>query len=272
MNRIIKTIIVFCLVVQWTYGQDCITDDNTTPCCNGIIRTDPRPQHTSNTERSAFKNNFDWRTYGDFNAYHPLGGYWDGTGLPLGMPNPFFTNKSHLSHINNFPSVPSNQSEDDVLDFHPEDGWELLHRHLGYELDETSTIQLNLNNRPNPYFILYNRYTGVLRVIASLDQIGANQTVETRLEFLEGLSELDNDTLRHTGNFAHYDNTTQSLDEKSASTLARGSLYPELKGWWVADFTMAYDPCVCDNQSKLSVNFQLHQRLPQGTLMPKLAT
>lgn len=255
MNRIIKTTLVLCLVAQWVHGQDCINENSNTPCCNGIIRTDPRPQHKSNTERPTFANNFDWRTYGDFNTYHPDGGYDFGAGIPYPVGNPFFKNLSYLKHINNFPAVPTSQAGDGVLDFHPEDGWELLHRNMGFELDETTLTPLNLNNRPGPYFILYNRYTGVLRVLANLDQIGAHQTIETRIDLVEGLSEIDGDTLKHTALFGHYGNTTQTLDQKSATTVARGTNYPELKGWWVADFTMAYDPCICNNQSKLTINF-----------------
>ena len=98
MNKIIKLSIAFLLISHWSYGQNCINNNIDAPCCNGIIRTDPRPQHNSNTERSAFNNNFDWRTYGDFEVYHPDGGYWGGSGQPYSVGNPFFKNLSYLKH------------------------------------------------------------------------------------------------------------------------------------------------------------------------------
>jgi hypothetical protein len=56
MNNFKKITIAFFLISHWSYGQNCLNNNSDAPCCNCIIRTDPRPQHTSNTERSAFKN------------------------------------------------------------------------------------------------------------------------------------------------------------------------------------------------------------------------
>ena len=245
------------LISNGIFAQLCISNTNTTPCCNGIIRTDPRTAHTSNTERTGFENKFDWRAYGDYSVYHPDGGYDFGTGVPYDAWNPFYKNLSYLKHINNYPSVAQNQSEDYKIDFHPEDGWELAHRHLGYELDETTLVTNNTDNRTGPYFILYNRYTGMLRIIASLDNLAAHQSIETGIDFVDATGTGPNKDLVHSALFGHYGETTQTLDQKSGSKVAQLSSYPENKGWWVADFSMAYDPCVCNNESKIKINFSV---------------
>lgn len=227
-------------------GDGCVGNDNGLPCCNGLIHTGPDPGKATNTERPLFLNRFDWRT-DDYPAYHPLGYYTDGMGGPILLPNPFKTNDSTLAAINYYTLPIPQKNNDTLLDYKPEDGWELLHRHLGYQPDET-TFATTLQNRKNPYFILYNKYSGLFRVIAALKDDEA-ETVNIQLLLLNPSS------YKVSGLFGYYNNTAQTLDETSYTRLSRSSKYPGQNSWFMADFTLAYDPCVCNNESKLRINF-----------------
>lgn len=227
-------------------GQpDCVGTDTTYPCCNGIVHTGP--DAAVNNERPSFLNLFDWRT-DDYDVYHPLGYYTNGSGGPLQMPNPFKTTSSWLEHINYY-SVPIPYRVSDILDFHPESGWELIHRHLGYKPDET-TFASALENRKNPYFILYNKHTGLFRVIATLKDDVA-QTVQTKLELIR-----PNQNYLVSSLLGYYNNEAQTLDEESNTRVSSSSIYPGQNSWFIADFTVMYDPCVCNKDAKLRITFE----------------
>ncbi|KAB2913812.1 MAG: T9SS type A sorting domain-containing protein [Bacteroidetes bacterium] len=244
---ILLVVIITASHIYAQQGDGCVGNDNGLPCCNGLIHTGPDPGKATNTERPLFLNQFDWRT-NDYPAYHPIGGYTDGTGGPMLLPNPFKTTASYLAHINYFSLPVFQQGNDSLLDYKPEDGWELLHRHLGYQPDET-TYATTLQNRKNPYFILYNRYSGVFRVLACLKD-DQSQKINTQLELIK-----PNQDYKYSGLFGYYNNTAQTLDETSYTLLSRSSDYPGQSSWFVADFTLAYDPCVCNTESKIRVNF-----------------
>jgi hypothetical protein len=61
------------------------------------------------------------------------------------------------------------------------DGWELIKRDFGYfNNGDINTAP----SSPSPYFIMYNRYSGKLRVIATTTQEGAQQMVDIKLHFV----------------------------------------------------------------------------------------
>lgn len=248
MKRIF--LVLFGLISQIAFSQSgigCESNTSSLPCCNGLIHTGPDVGKAINLEWSAFTNGFDWRT-DDYDVYHPLGGYDDGSGGPIQMPNPFKTTSSWLEHINYY-TIPVPQRNPTILDYKPEDGWELLHRHLGYKPDEVTTATA-LENRKGPYFILYNKYSGLFRVIAALDANSA-QTVITQLSLPQ--PRFDDKT---SGIFGYYGNDAQTLDENSNSLITRSSIYPGKTSWFIADFTLAYDPCVCNNDAQLKIDFK----------------
>lgn len=238
------------MITQITFSQSgvgCESNNGSYPCCNGLIHTGPDASKVINLERSAFTNQFDWRLDA-YNVYHPLGGYDDGSGGPIQMPNPFKTTSSWLSNINYY-NIPIPQRNPVILDYKPEDGWELLHRHLGFKPDEVNTATA-LENRKGPYFILYNKYSGLFRVIAALDDNNA-QTVITQLSLPRPSS-----SYVASGIFGYYGNEAQTLDEQSNDLVTRSSIYPGKTAWFIADFTLSYDPCVCSNDARLKIDFE----------------
>jgi hypothetical protein len=228
------------------FGQnDCVTEDRNSACCNGIIVTDPEAP-VNNEKPPAYKNTFDWRTQKIW-VYHPDGGYDDGIGQPIQIDNPFHTNHSYLQHVNIF----SQGAEG--LDYSPEDGWELLHRNLGHDLSNDNILvdPAAAEDREGPYFILYNKYTGTLRLAASFRTFSLDDKIITTLSFK------DTPGLVPTGLFNQYGDLSSTLDKPTAinniSVASQGG--QNNNSWFVVDFKMAYDPCGCSNNSELLFEF-----------------
>lgn len=131
----------------------------------------------------------------------------------------------------------------------PADGWELIRRDLGY-LDSDAPAKTT-----NPLLILCNRRTSVLRVFTAVGDPQNNfQFAEIKLKFgttaihksgtLNRMSALGvalEDTEPH--NNPEFVSATRYLNSRSR--------------WFVADFPMDYDPCVCQFDSQLYIEVNL---------------
>jgi len=250
--KFLTVILLFTLlcIVSQSRAQ-CISNDPNAPCCNGLISTDPA--NPINHERPSLKNYFNWMD-NPIRVYHPTpnGGYTSFNGGPHEMRNPFYTTESYLAHLNyrtfSFADhVPAN------LDFHPEDGWELLHKGNGFALNEIDLLP-TAENRRGPYFILYNRYTGTLRTFAAFDDISTSETMQTILT-LDG--EANNTSRYFSGLLNRYEDIINPLDQEiEVVEVAQGSDYTGGGDFFSADFKMAYDPCICNYSSRLLFEFK----------------
>ena len=145
----------------------------------------------------------------------------------------------------------------DKLDFQPKNGWELLHRNLGYEQNESTATPLGQNARETPYFILYNRYTGKLRYIGSLglgNSAPPNQIV-TNFGFKKQANDTYGDVSGLLGMYgegglsAPLDKETKVLSASQASDGVRN------RKFFAADLDMAYDPCICNTTNDVEFKF-----------------
>ncbi len=217
-----------------------------------------------------FLNNFDWRPVspnGNLTDFIPIE-YYTGfniAGISLSnnqipMKNPFNTGMSGgaSSYIGEVlrPSVRDR-------DFRWEDGWELLYMNLGY------TPDLNLIDLPDPanpldiigpspthapYFVLYNRYKGTMRLFANVwfNTTTANkpQKVITTLRFN---NREVNGLLRH--NSSH----DLALDRNTIIEDISGPSYnfDDQFSWMMSDFQVGFDPCICNRTtSGTRLNFE----------------
>jgi hypothetical protein len=124
------------------------------------------------------------------------------------------------------------------------DGWELLRRGFGLTEQNANTTDLV----PNAYFILYNKHTGIMRILLKvcrgIDYNAAKITVS-----FNPLSQIKTDLLELSrGNIS-------ALDKKFTGTsFSVGSKFVnDNTKWFFGDFPMVYDPCTCNYKSKLSV-------------------
>lgn len=186
------------------------------------------PDAPENDENSSKKNTFfDWRS-ANFNLNYSPNGFL----IQTTIPSPFNqTNNSEVDHL-----YLSN-------DFKPIDGWELIHRDLGYEDNGTPKTDL-----VNPYLILYNKFTGILRVFIA---IGARENDYDACEFKLAF----NTSNKKTALFAHSETIMEPVKTFSSDVVfsSVSRFLNEDKKWMVAEFRMAYDPCTCNNPSRLQL-------------------
>jgi len=249
-STILLFLIFFLLRNSYSSLAQCVSDEPIAPCCNndptqpdkGIIRTDPA--YGFNPEKT-WVNKFNWRV-STIKPNHPAGG-WN----LIEVPNPFFTESLGLQFLNfyNFPTYV--QRTVDKLDFHPQDGWELIHRHLGYEVNEVTQTS-PIDNRQSPYFILYNRYTGRLRFIGSLNLNNTPDKILTTLSF----KSYTNVPSQFSALFGKYGSNLQTLEDTTRIlTIAQASAGVAGRNFFAADFETSYDPCVCNTTSDIEFSF-----------------
>lgn len=137
----------------------------------------------------------------------------------------------------------------------PENGWEMLLNNLGYFPNSTTSHSFE-DLKFTPYIVLYNRYTGIIRVFVTY---GKNPTpndaidgVKIDLSFV-----LNGSTFPSSGLLRHGEAKDKALDNTTSVTvLSAVAKNPGGENkWYSADFKVAYDPCTCQYPSRLSLNF-----------------
>lgn len=203
------------------------------------IRTNPdNPFETRTTPVDAngtviFLNNgkFDWREpY--YTWWKQVNNIW----LTHQLNSPYTTinNPNLVGYIDNIPA-----------DNKPEDGWELVTYNFG-KLYDGSLVQTD-----HPRFILYNRYTGILRIFYYYNMPLANndyQTARIRLSY-----KTDRTGSTQSALLTYVEKEAVALDDftKRLGYTNINELNITSGQWLVADFPMAYDPCTCLNEYDL---------------------
>lgn len=155
--------------------------------------------------------------------------------------SPFYSdNNSAIQHL----YAPN----DGVLDILPSNGWEIIKQDFGY-LDNG---QPSLEKAKNPFIVLYNRYTGKMRVfIARYSQQnfnGANITVR-----------FTTDSPMQTSLF-DFGSSLKAIDASFIRDQQLRSIVNFPTGpfeWFYSDFQMQYDPCTCFFTSKIEIKLSL---------------
>lgn len=134
----------------------------------------------------------------------------------------------------------------------PENGWELLLFNIG--------TYPNLDSNPNgelpdlPYIVLYNRYTGIVRVFANY----GNGFLPTGISFDAVKVILTFDGLTVNGTLRLQEGKDKSLDQQTNITqIVSLAKHPNAPGkWFSTDFQVTYDPCICYFPSDMRINFE----------------
>ena len=168
---------------------------------------------------------WDWRGSGDYtfylngSRYNPVGGV--------------VRRKSPWFDVNTNENVAAFRDQN-PKDYEPSGGWVLVQRDFG---DPARFIN-------HPYFILYNKYTGILRIFVAI-----SETVAGYNSAIIALKYANNTTRTAVLGFysdEDYIYPTQTFDN-SVSEITVGNSYAyDLPYWLHADFVMNYDPCTCN--------------------------
>lgn len=190
-------------------------------CVNNITTNPDNPINDQiiiygkNVKKNTF---FDWRQ-SVFTVNDPL--------IGVGIYSPFY--QSGNIPINHFLYN---------RDYNPAEGWELLGFDFGINEDGTPKPQV----KSTVHLVLYNKYTGILRVFFAADHNGGYNGASVTV-YLKG------QTVPSLLNEAHSYN---ALDNFKAVTVSSPAQFQNDKGQWLyADFYMTYDPCTCQNISSI---------------------
>jgi hypothetical protein len=186
--------------------------------------------------------------------------------------------------INNFPQGISLHDQNKMFDILPEDGWELIFKNFG-----TPGTTQNVVN-PQPTFILYNRYTGKLKVFAAATGLDPAYTTITnvnraalRVSFpytdktaLLGLATpisqvMKSYTVSATQGAANHFMNNEFCTPNMISYLAPSGSAPPQYQWLTSEFVVPYDPCTCFNtnaaQIKVSIVYWSNSTIDMGGLI-----
>lgn len=206
--------------------------------CLDDISTDPR--NPSNTDRPAFENSFYWfpnngNNHSNFEIITPGATYPN-------INSPFWAIPTTL---------PVGQIADQQLsDFYPEDGWELLKVNFGKHNDGTQRSIL-----PNmPYMALYNKYSGTIRFVGMWPNVSNSwQIIRFKVSIPSNRISPDDsgDPLDASNLLSIQGEAAQPLDQKTEENVYE--IITEFPGisnagyfFWF-DLPVAYDPCICQN-------------------------
>ena len=180
---------------------------------------------------SGNNDNLDWENTPSFTFYLS-----SNNGAPSYISNPFFASGTTCNE-NIFPFCNNISPYNDISS---SDGWRFVTKDFG---QPTNTIEC-------PVFVLYNIYSGMLRVFfyKSLTTPGNSGVVD--LQYLEGS--------KRTAMLENYGGSVKNAIEKfnnHVNPILVPNSYVLSPSWSHADFLTQYDPCTC--QSKSTYTFKL---------------
>ena len=218
---------------------------------NGIITN---PDEPINTHNPNLENTFfDWRLdVPDFTNYFDPD-YVISTPYFPHHYSPYWGNFNYLGFVTGF------NGGAEVVDFSPIEGWELITRNFGLFKDDTKNTGFYC-----PYFLMYNKYQGKFRIffaVPSVDATGAS-AIEVELKF-NNKEENNDDIAPVTGLFGHNGKTSQPLDIETTVTTVKGIAKYNPSGWNFTDIVAAYDPCTCNGETSIQVDFN---KVTTGTI------
>lgn len=225
-------LITFILGSVWGYAQISVPVGG---CPVNTLSTNP-DNYDNSTDPAELKK-WDWRTE-DYTIYELSPG--TGTvGHPVTIRSPFFDINNNPNTIDLVDPIKKN--------YRPEDGWELVIQHFGIPAQGVS----------HPYFILYNKYSGILRCFVNLPNSGGlpNNAAEVKLTFADGsnqtalLNQLGQETYA-VNSFRK--NATTAVPNKYVNSGVLNNYF-----WCWADFVMLYDPCTCGFENRLNLKVKL---------------
>lgn len=248
MQQVVVLLAMICFVVVQGAAQS--------PCPDKVLTTNTTA--SVNAEKPAMKNYDPTRT-------HPMIFDWTQVDFALQSNEPGLINRGLITspffQIDNSNTIHLAVARD----MHSKDGWELIRQDFGYEyqpylpIDPDGLKRTGLLGIPkpvgNPFFILYNKYTGILRVFVAIGRFEPYSAARIQIfQVKETENDLQTSPLYESSDIK----PLAALDDFSpAKLIAISPFINEEARWLYADFPMAYDPCTCLYTSSLQIEVQL---------------
>ncbi len=217
--KILITVCITFIIVYKAHSQTSIT-----PYCP--------PQANGN-------DTWDWRnsTY----TFYLNGSDYLSTNGVVNMTSPWFGGNSLNLNVNKF-------YLQNPKDFEPNDGWEMVQREFG-----SAGNPIN-----HPYFILYNKYSGILRIFVAISNVvGQNNSAVITLTYAKDTKRTAVLELLSPNSYA---NALIDFDNQVPEIKVGNDYNFSLPYWMHADFVMNYDPCTCaTDKNQLYFNVSLVQ-------------
>jgi hypothetical protein len=213
MKKIIKLTIAYIILGNYNAQAQCWENINT-------ATTDWRKNNSANTWNWT-QENFDVYLTNQTGATQVKSPFWVTQGAST-------NNNPHLWDFRKYITA-------DKKDFHPEDGWELVTKQFGILSNNES------EKETNPFFALYNKYTGKLRCFLLIvnGENNFNTGAMLHIEFERGV--------RKTGLFQHMKpiakevlNFDPLINSQNPNFIINTNYY-----WLFSETVVAYDPCTC---------------------------
>jgi len=237
MKMTLKTIVITMGVILLLNKSALFAQD-----CPPIGPISTNPNNPVNTHSPAKLNYFDWSS-----PSYQLN--WIRNGFTTTVASPFY-------QLNN----PITNNLLDSKDMLHQDGWELITKDNGYNDNGT----LAITPVTNPYVVLYNKYTGTLRVFFIIgDRQADYNSMSIKVSFFSssgGSSYASSLLMLSSGEVKPLSSPFPTTQPSFNSV---NTYINDADAWFYADFPMTYDPCTCLYNSKLiitpylSVSFSL---------------
>lgn len=213
-----------------------------------ILAINTDPDNYSNPNDPNKQRRWNWMEEPNFIYYAKIKN--STLGEPKVIVNPFFSENAG-SNVRQYAEAP-------YKDFHPVDGWELLYKQFG-------TANEGINN---PYFILYNKYTGKIRIFINIVNVGNFPFTDCEIILSYDKhygSESKNSQTAVLNNLGEHafsplqfqQNATHSAHNRAVLTAGVN----DITQWMVADFNTLFDPCTCGVSSKFFLQVNLTNNL-----------
>lgn len=248
IQQVVVLLALLCCTVIQSFAQS--------PCGEKTLTTSTTA--SVNVEKTTMKNY-------DPTRAHPMIFDWTQEYFPLHSNAPDIryrtTVKSPFFQIDNSNTMHIATSRD----MHSKDGWELIRQDFGYvyqpslPTDPNGLKRIdafgNLDPVGNPFLILYNKYTGILRVFVAIGQIEAYSAARIQIFQVQGTTnDLQTSPLYESSDVK----PLAALDDFfPAKLISMSPFINEEARWLYADFPMIYDPCTCLYTSSLQIKVHL---------------
>lgn len=136
----------------------------------------------------------------------------------------------------------------------PNNGWELLLFNIGTYANLTTNLTAEIPDIP--YIVLYNRYTGIIRVFANYGSGYLPSGIS--FDAVKVTIKMDESSINKNGLLRLANGIDQTLDQNTNITqIVTIAKHPNAPGkWFSSDFQITYDPCICYFPSDMRINFE----------------